>query len=160
MRADEPAFGMCHRTVGAALVIELRGEIDICATHGLGPTTDGLLFPDIRQTVVDLTAVTFLDPGGLRLLTRIRNRAARGGGLWLIPGHPRIMRVFRLPSLQSAFDLLDALPPALAEGSDRTGSSTDADTHVSAARPGPGPHRAPEGRMAHSGPTGTRDGDG
>ncbi|MEU7664084.1 STAS domain-containing protein [Streptomyces lincolnensis] len=134
MRADEPAFGMCHRTVGTALVIELRGEIDICATYALGPTTDALLSPDIRQTVVDLTAVTFLDPGGLRLLTRIRSRAARRGGLWLVPGHPRIMRVLRLPSLQSAFDLLDALSPALAEGSDHTGSSTDSDTHVSTAR--------------------------
>jgi anti-sigma B factor antagonist len=142
MPADEPTFGLCHRTVGTALVIELRGEIDICATYGLGPTIDALLAPDFGQTVVDLTAVTFLDPGGLRLLTRIRNRAARGGGLWLVPGHPRGMRVLRLPSLQSAFDLLDVLQPALTEGA------------------GSDPHRAPKGRMAHSGPTGTRDGDG
>ncbi|MEU9096719.1 STAS domain-containing protein [Streptomyces sp. NPDC048361] len=69
------------------------------------------------EVVVDLRPVTFLDPGGLRLLAAVQDVvAARGGTLRLVRGAPGVMRLFRFAGLESAFVLLDRIPPGLADG--------------------------------------------
>ncbi|TLS46514.1 STAS domain-containing protein [Streptomyces montanus] len=114
MGADAYAFGLDERVVGAATVIELRGEIDIQAAQVLAPRVDELIARTVTEVVVDLGAVTFLDCGGLRLLDRVQNRmAGRGGKMWLVRGADPVMRVFRITGLEAAFSFHDRLTPTI-----------------------------------------------
>ncbi|MFI9720833.1 STAS domain-containing protein [Streptomyces sp. NPDC052396] len=112
MGGYELAFTMRERVAGGAVMVELRGEIDILADQELGPRLEALAAccPDL---VVDLSAVTFLDASGLRLLLRTRNQLARRGGrLRVVPGGPRVSRVIRIAGLRTAFEWLEGTPMA------------------------------------------------
>ncbi|TPQ15473.1 STAS domain-containing protein [Streptomyces sporangiiformans] len=114
MGADTCAFGLDERVVGAATVIELRGEVDIHAAQVLAPRVDELIARSATEVVVDLGAVTFLDCGGLRLLDRIQNRTARRGGtMWCVRGADPVMRVFRITGLESALSFHERLTPTI-----------------------------------------------
>ncbi|MDG4864474.1 STAS domain-containing protein [Streptomyces sp. T-3] len=117
MSTDELAYAMCEQVVGPATILELHGEIDIQAAVELAPKVTELIALRRPEVVVDLTAVTFLDPGGLRLLAGVRTRVAeRGGTLWVVRGAAPVMKVIRLARLETAFAFLDGRPPALADG--------------------------------------------
>ncbi|MFE9370320.1 STAS domain-containing protein [Streptomyces sp. NPDC006711] len=119
MGADELAFWLRARTVGSTIIIELHGELDMLAHRELGPRIRTLVCRGDADVVVDLTAVTFLDAGGIRLLLAIRDQVARRDGvLRLIRGTPRISCILRIVRLDAAFTMLDALPHALAEDAD------------------------------------------
>ncbi|OMI35745.1 STAS domain-containing protein [Streptomyces sparsogenes] len=104
-----------ERTVGGTTVVELYGEIDILAAHSLTVRLDGLtasLHPDV---VVDLRAVSFIDPAGLTPLCRARNRIRRRHGrLRLVADSDRVLRVMGGAGLSDVFDVHDRLPGALA----------------------------------------------
>ncbi len=115
MSTDESGFDMREHITRTGtektVVIELRGEIDILASLTLTPRADRLVAERAFDVVVDLRAVTFLDGGGLRFLDRIQERAvARGGGLRIVRGTARVMRVFRLACAERDFTFLDGLP--------------------------------------------------
>ncbi|WP_327351521.1 STAS domain-containing protein [Streptomyces sp. NBC_01304] len=117
MSADEPAYAMYAQVVGPTTVLELHGEMDIQAAVALAPHAAELMVRRCPEVVVDLTAVTFLDPAGLRLLSGIRSRVAeRGGTLWVVRGGPSVMKVIQLARLEAAFTFVDRYPAALADG--------------------------------------------
>ncbi|MGW2816707.1 STAS domain-containing protein [Streptomyces sp. NPDC001415] len=117
MRADVSGFGLWDRAVEATTVLELFGEIDIEAQLVLGPAVEKIVDRDAPEVVIDLRPVTFMDAGGLRLLDGVRNSVdARGGTLRLVRGTHGVMRLFRLTGLESAFVVLDRLPPPLTDG--------------------------------------------
>lgn len=133
MRAGTSGFGLWDRAVEAATVLDLYGEIDIEARTALGPTVEKLIDREAPQVVVDLRPVTFLDPGGLRLLSAVQDGVtARGGTLRVVRGAPGVMRLFHFAGLEFAFVLRDRLPPGL----------SDADHAPGPAPPGAAP-RAP-----------------
>lgn len=117
MCADVSGFGLWDRAVEATTVLELFGEIDIEAQLVLGPAVQRIIDRKAPEVVVDLRPVTFMDAGGLRLLGEVQDGvAARGGTLRLVRGTRGVMRLFRLTGLDSAFVVLDRLPPTLADG--------------------------------------------
>ncbi|MBZ4321489.1 STAS domain-containing protein [Streptomyces huiliensis] len=118
MGGYELAFTMRERVAGGAVTIELSGEIDILAEQELGPRLEALAGRRRADLVIDLRGVTFLDASGLRLLLRVRNRVARGGGrLRVVRGGPRVSKVIRIVRLEPVFHWLDA-PPGAPGGSD------------------------------------------
>ncbi|GGU24022.1 STAS domain-containing protein [Streptomyces violascens] len=117
MRADVSGFGLWDREVEATTVLELFGEIDIEARLVLGPAVERMIDREAPEVVVDLRPVTFLDAGGLGLLDEVQDGVtARGGTLRLVRGRRGVMRLFRLTGLDSAFTVLDRLPPPLTDG--------------------------------------------
>ncbi|MFG2718808.1 STAS domain-containing protein [Streptomyces sp. NPDC048416] len=127
MRANASGFGLWDRVVAASTVLELFGEIDIEAGLALGPAVEQLIDRDAPDVVVDLRPVTFLDPGGLRLLIAVQDGVtARGGTLRVVRGAPGVMRLFRFAGLESAFVLLDRIPSALADGDHAPGPAPPA----------------------------------
>lgn len=110
MGGYELAFTMRERVAGGAVMVELRGEIDILADQELAPRLEALAGIHL-DLVVDLRGVTFLDASGLRLLLRARDRAARcGGRLRVVRGGPRVSKVIRIAGLGTAFTWLDTAP--------------------------------------------------
>ncbi|WP_449477352.1 STAS domain-containing protein [Streptomyces abikoensis] len=113
MGADEPAFAMRERVACGAIIIELHGELDILAEQLLGPRMDALTERGRADIVIDLRRVTFMDASGLRLLLRARHRMlCRGGRLRVVRGVPRVARLMRVAGVETAFDIMDAFPPA------------------------------------------------
>ncbi|MFE3181403.1 STAS domain-containing protein [Streptomyces violascens] len=122
MDTEGVEFALGERTAGRVTVVELYGEIDLQAVVVLGPEVDRLVGGDAPEVVIDLSAVSFLDMAGLGLLDRFRERVAeRGGTLQLVRGVPRVMRLFQLACLPSAYTIVDGLPGVLAEGNRRAG---------------------------------------
>ena len=77
----------------AATVDDLREEVDRLRRRGAG------------HIVVDLRDVTFIDSRGLGVLLVLRNDAIRAGhGFALLPGPPRVQRVFALTGTRGLFD--------------------------------------------------------
>lgn len=72
-----------------ALVVRCDGELDVVAVVDLGL---GLpLPPGCRSLVLDLTAVTFFDSGGVRLVDRLSRTSAEHGAAFRVvapPGTP------------------------------------------------------------------------
>ncbi|WP_171171907.1 STAS domain-containing protein [Streptomyces sp. I05A-00742] len=138
MGGYELAFTMRERVAGGAVTIELSGEIDILAEQELGPRLEALSGHHRADLVIDLRAVTFLDASGLRLLLRVRNRVARGGGrLRVVRGGPRVSKVIRIVRLEPAFSWLDAPPGAsVAPAASVTSVAAGASAEPAAAAPG------------------------
>ncbi|MFP3988909.1 STAS domain-containing protein [Streptomyces sp. E11-3] len=112
---------MRERILGEAAVLELHGEIDFLATAELTPRIEALTAHQAADLIVDLTRVSFMDAGGLRLLVRVRDHVAcRGGELRVVRGAPRVMRLFRITGLEYTFAFVDCLP-----GQSRSGGDDD-----------------------------------
>jgi anti-sigma B factor antagonist len=61
---------------------------------------------DVRQVVVDLTAVTFVDStGNAALLAAARRLRARGGTMTLVVGDLRVLRVLEVTGLARHFEI-------------------------------------------------------
>ncbi|MER7177775.1 STAS domain-containing protein [Streptomyces mesophilus] len=119
MCAAESTFALYEHRAGTTTVIRLCGEIDIHAALVLGPRAEQLT-GELPDVLVDLSAVTFLDVGGLRLLARMRDRAQdRGLELRFVRGTAQVMRVFRMTRQDSSYTFVDRLPPGQGEDEDR-----------------------------------------
>ena len=63
----------------------------------------------MRQLVVDLSGLTFLDSSGLRLLIELAADADRDGfTLGLVPGPPVVQRVFEVSGMRALLPFSDA----------------------------------------------------
>ena len=88
------------RTVADCVVVELLGEVDILTFHRLAPLLDSLAAGPYRALVVDLTATTFFDCSGLRLLERAARRARqRDGRVTVVSRHRLTLRLIELGGL-------------------------------------------------------------
>ncbi|MEU1779380.1 STAS domain-containing protein [Streptomyces abikoensis] len=114
MGVYELAFTMRERVAGGAVVMELVGEIDILAEQTLGPRMEGVASRCRGELVLDLRAVTFLDASGVRLLLRVRARAARcGARLRVVRGGAMVSKVVRIAGVEAAFVWLEEFPPTV-----------------------------------------------
>ncbi|MGQ4389641.1 STAS domain-containing protein [Streptomyces sp. SAS_270] len=107
----------CHaeRAAGDATVVEAHGEIDILTTPSLAELLDTLSAGPCPDLVLDLSAISFIDCSGLRLLCRTRTRTlARHGRLRLVTDSTCVLRILRDTRLTGAFEIHPDLSAALA----------------------------------------------
>ena len=74
------------------VVVRLTGEIDLSNVDGLEARIDEAI-SDVREVVIDLTAIDFIDSRGLRLLKRVSaSVAGRDGTLVIVAPASSIAR--------------------------------------------------------------------
>jgi len=96
-------------------VLSVAGEIDHDSRDILGDAADAAFQAGRRRLVVDLSAVTFCDSGGLSLLVDLHKRAAAlGGELRLAGVQPPVTTVL----LATNLDRFLRLHPTVAEAVD------------------------------------------
>lgn len=79
---------------GEVVRITLAGELDVATTPEVEPV---LRAKGVRQRLLDLRDLTFMDSSGLRLILSAHAAARRDGGiLEIVPGPPCVQRVFQI----------------------------------------------------------------
>jgi anti-sigma B factor antagonist len=88
-RADADASELTVDVVGdrGPRVLRMRGELDIAVAPGLLPRVPDLV-AGAPGVVLDLTAVTFLDSAGVRLVDRLARECARLGVAFVVVATP------------------------------------------------------------------------
>jgi anti-anti-sigma factor len=78
MQPPPDAGSLTSRRVDASVEIRPAGDLDMAATFKLEPEVERFLAQDgVRQLVLDLTDVRFIDSAGIGALLAIRERAER-----------------------------------------------------------------------------------
>lgn len=99
-----------------AMVITMRGELDIASTGALEACYGELDFASVREVVLDLTLLDFIDVAGVRAVLAFEAACRRSTTLLtIIPGRRVVQRIFQLA---------DAEPQPRFRSSD-----SDADVH-------------------------------
>ena len=81
------------------------GEFDVAAAAVFDEAAANARAAHDHAVVVDLSRVTFIDSSGMRALLRLHVKV--GTRLSLIPGPPRVQRVFELAGLTAALPFRD-----------------------------------------------------
>ncbi|WP_109524893.1 STAS domain-containing protein [Nocardia aurea] len=96
-------------------VLALTGELDYISAAQLRADMDGLLAPEHRHLVLDLSGLEFCDSTGIRLFLVLRKLILERGGTIALAGlTARLERVFRMTGLTQAFDLYPSADQATA----------------------------------------------
>jgi anti-sigma B factor antagonist len=110
-------LSMSASSAGEQTVLELGGEVDLHTAGRLADRLTALLDSGPRTLVVDLNRLSFLDSTGLGALVTARNHAARtGADLRLVCVSERLLKLFRITGLHTAFEIYPTLSQALATG--------------------------------------------
>jgi anti-sigma B factor antagonist len=99
---------------GLAAIVQLGGTLDLRGAPEFDREIDRLLHRDIREILVDLRQIEFLDSIGLRSLVAAHRRGLqRGVPLWIVRGGPPVARILRMTGLDMTLPLIDELPRRL-----------------------------------------------
>jgi anti-anti-sigma factor len=99
---------------GLAAIVLLGGTLDLRGAPEFDREIDRLLHGDIKEILVDLRDIDFLDSIGLRSLVAAHRQALRRGvPLWVVRGGPPVARILRMTGLDMTLPLIDELPPRL-----------------------------------------------
>jgi anti-anti-sigma factor len=97
-----------------AVVVELRGEVDLNDRARLARQLMRDLDGDERRIVVDASNVSFMDASILRLLTVVAHLAEhRGGTLVLVADHRGLQRILHVTGFDRRVAVADSLDEAL-----------------------------------------------
>lgn len=103
------------------LVVPLPAEIDAANAGTVAARLAEALRRGADMVLADMSATTFCDTAGLRVLIRAgRQAAANGTGLWLLSPSPAILRVMKVHGVGGALPVCPRLEEALAAASRRT----------------------------------------
>ncbi|HXE71419.1 MAG TPA: STAS domain-containing protein [Candidatus Nitrosotenuis sp.] len=96
-------------------VIEISGEVDMETAEPLRSALIERITSGLKQVVVDMTAVTFIDSSGLGALQAALLRArALGVRLDLVVSEARLRRIFTISGLDREFSIHETEEAALA----------------------------------------------
>lgn len=88
--------------------VALIGELDVSRVQ----ETERVLLDALKGRpvlVIDLSELQLIDSSGMHMLVQIHARCEeRGARMVLVPGPPRVRRVFAILGLAERFDFLDA----------------------------------------------------
>ncbi|MCW3039559.1 MAG: anti-sigma-factor antagonist [Solirubrobacterales bacterium] len=106
-RARPPIFGVEGRDCAGAFVVDVRGELDVATLPQFEAVVRAGEHSGHRRMVVDLGAVTFVDSGGVNALLQLHRRMTSASlELLILPGRPRVQRVFVLMGLTTTLPFL------------------------------------------------------
>jgi stage II sporulation protein AA (anti-sigma F factor antagonist) len=86
---------------GSVLLARLSGEIDLAVTDAIRSAMDAELEGSrIKNIIINLSAVAFIDSTGLGvLLGRYRKIARSGGKMFLVAASPQVRRILEISGL-------------------------------------------------------------
>ena len=103
------ALSLAVEELGATVVVELTGEIDLAAVPWMEATLDRVCSDDMEELVLDLQGVSFIDLAGLRALLRANGQGKKQNfEVTVIKPRGPASRAFTLTGLHREIDLLDA----------------------------------------------------
>lgn len=87
--------------------VVLRGELDLSTVEKVEDALDAAHSGE-KLLVLDLSALTFLDSTGLRLMVTVDQRARKDGRrLVIVKGPETVQRVFSITKLDEALEMVD-----------------------------------------------------
>lgn len=96
-------------------VVDVTGEVDVYTAPALRERLIALVESGRTDLVVDLTQVRFMDSTGLGLLVGVLKRIrGLGGQLQLVIDDERLLKVFRITSLDQVFTIRASRDEAMA----------------------------------------------
>ena len=99
---------------GGAVVLALRGELDLRTASSLRVQLADLVRRCDTDVVLDLEAVSFIDSTGLAAMLNVLRRLTRAGRhLMLVCPDGPVRRILRLTRLDSTFSVNDTVEDAL-----------------------------------------------
>ena len=91
---------------GEALVVSVRGEVDLSTAPDLESCVRGSLDGAGTSVVLDLAGLSFIDSSGLRVLVSLSNDARSNGASLVLRNVPRqAQRVMDITGLSEWFDI-------------------------------------------------------
>jgi anti-sigma B factor antagonist len=107
-------LGLVEREQDGWTVLAVSGEIDIATAPSLREKLHSLLADQKPRLVIDLDDVGFLDSTALGVLVGALKRARTDDGeVRIACAQPRVLKVFEITRLDSAFDLYDSVEEAV-----------------------------------------------
>src|SRR3954447_4408512 len=89
-------------------VVELYGEFDLSATEVARPELERVQQSDVKEIIVDLSALEFIDSTGLSALCQIYRKEKEGDGrVILLRPEGLVQRVFELTGLSDTLPFAD-----------------------------------------------------
>lgn len=114
MSHDELSIDLKTEKAGEALIFKLRGTLDLATSPSVRVALNDAAQRGVKDTVVDLTQIDFLDSTGLGALIGAHRRAAEhGGSLRLIVRDGPIARLLNITGLIRVFAVYHSLEDAL-----------------------------------------------
>ena len=105
---------LATRQRGLAAIVQLGGTLDLRGAPEFDREIERLLHRDIREILVDLRQIEFMDSIGLRSMLAAHRRALRAGvPLWIVRGGLPVARILRMTGLDMTLPLIDELPRRL-----------------------------------------------
>jgi anti-anti-sigma factor len=106
------SFEIREEDDGATQVLSINGELDLGTAPVLARRVDERLVAKPTTLTLDLSALTFMDSSGLRLLIELNERAERESwGLTLIPSrHESANAVLRMTGADAALPFTTPVP--------------------------------------------------
>src|SRR5215208_4999258 len=111
-----PEFAVSAEPAGSAYVVTPARELDLGTVDELHATIAARP-PECHRLVLDLSALTFFDTSGMRLVVETLQDARRSGiSLALVRGTEDVQRLFALAGMHDRLPFVDDLDEALARG--------------------------------------------
>jgi anti-anti-sigma factor len=110
------ALRITVRNQRSAVICEATGEIDLATSSQLGETLTAALADAPEAVVADLSAVTFLDSSGLRVLINAHVSATSATRFAVVTGGSATLRPLQLTGLDEEIAVFGSLDDALAAG--------------------------------------------
>ena len=108
-------LSLATRTVADYTVLDVGGEVDVYTAPRLRERLVELIDGGARKVVVDLSRVDFLDSTGLGALIGARRKThAFMGSFAIVCTQERMLKLFRITSLDKVFAIRDSRSEALA----------------------------------------------
>ncbi|MGZ3499098.1 MAG: STAS domain-containing protein [Vulcanimicrobiaceae bacterium] len=98
---------MCPQTIGAAMLVQLFGDLDIAVKDELQVKLEAAA-QESNIVVIDLSKVEYADSTALGLFVALRNRLReRGGKVQLRAPSRQIRKLLEYAGLDAAFEVVD-----------------------------------------------------
>jgi len=90
------------------LLVRIQGDVDLSRFDALDEVLASADVDSSAALEIDLSAVSFMDSQGLKLLLRARDRAAGNGRrLLIVDPSPFVQRLIHIAGLTGTFDIAD-----------------------------------------------------
>lgn len=106
----EGQFNVAVESNPGSYTVALSGELDIATADQLTAALDGVSPAAGERLVIDLTAVSFMDSTGLRVLIAANNAANEGGyDLFIVTGDSPAKRVLELTRMDEHMQVVASI---------------------------------------------------